>query len=44
MNLQAKHLLKFDDLLRDGCVEYLDVEEEETSQIAMRLDDLNKNE
>jgi len=35
--------LTFSNLLEQGIVEYLDVEEEETSMIAMRTDDLVKN-
>jgi len=42
--LQPNQLLNFDDLMKDGCVEYVDVEEEENAMIAMRLDDLRPNE
>lgn len=31
----------FEDLLKTGLVEFLDVEEEETAMIAMKLDDLD---
>lgn len=32
--------MKFDDTLREGLIEFIDVEEEETSMIAMNIDDL----
>ena len=34
--------IKFDDLIKTGKIEYLDVEEEESSMIAMKVDDLIK--
>ena len=34
--------IKFDDLIKKGKIEYLDVEEEESSMIAMKTDDLIK--
>ena len=33
--------MRFEDLLKQGLVEFLDVEEEETAMIAMVLDDLD---
>ncbi len=35
-----KNRIKFDELVDNGIVEYLDVEEEESSMIAMKIDDL----
>ena len=35
--------LTFDSTLQQGLIEYLDVEEEETSMIAMNVDDLVQN-
>lgn len=32
--------MKFEDTLKEGLIEFLDVEEEETSMIAMSVDDL----
>lgn len=42
MKLPKGHMSKitFEDLVKTGLVEFLDVEEEETSMIAMTLDDL----
>jgi DNA-directed RNA polymerase II subunit RPB2 len=34
--------MDFEDLLKNGFVEFLDVEEEETAMIAMTLDDLRE--
>ena len=42
MNLKNKKL-NFDDLIKNGKIEYLDVEEEESSMIAMKILDLNKD-
>ena len=39
----SKKEINFDDLIDKGIVEYLDVEEEETSMIAMKTKDLEKN-
>ena len=36
--------MKFDDTLKLGLIEFLDVEEEETSMIAMRVEDLENTE
>jgi len=41
--ISNKHLLTFDDLMKEGCIEFVDVEEEENTMIAMRLDDLKNN-
>lgn len=38
-----KKQMDFEDLLKNGYVEFLDVEEEETAMISMTLDDLNSN-
>ena len=38
-----KSLLNFEDLLKNGLVEFLDVEEEETATIAMFVDEVGKN-
>jgi DNA-directed RNA polymerase II subunit RPB2 len=35
--------MTFDDAVRNGMIEFLDVEEEEVSMIAMKIDDLPKN-
>ena len=35
--------MKFDDLVDNGVIEFLDVEEEESSMIAMKITDLDKN-
>ena len=53
LNLKKKDIQKidvsrenpedFDYLIKEGKIEYLDVEEEESSMIAMKIDDLNKN-
>ena len=41
MNKVANGKLKWDDLINEGLIEYLDAEEEENSYIAMTLADLN---
>ena len=41
LNKVANGKLKWDDLINDGLIEYLDAEEEENSYIAMTLADLN---
>jgi len=41
--LNQNELLTFDHLIKNGSIEYLDVEEEENSMIAMRLNDLKPN-
>lgn len=33
--------MKFDDTLSEGLIEFLDVEEEETSMLAMNIEDLS---
>lgn len=38
-----EHKLNFEDLLKCGLVEFLDVEEEETATIAMFVDEVGKN-
>jgi DNA-directed RNA polymerase II subunit RPB2 len=35
--------MNFDDALKQGLVEFLDVEEEETAMIAMHVSDLNQS-
>ncbi|WP_405268291.1 DNA-directed RNA polymerase subunit B [Methanobrevibacter sp.] len=42
LNKVANGKLKWDDLINDGLIEYLDAEEEENSYIAMTLADLNE--
>jgi DNA-directed RNA polymerase II subunit RPB2 len=39
----SKERMTFDDAVRKGMIEFLDVEEEEVSMIAMKIDDLQKN-
>ena len=39
---KEKENINFDDLIKKGKIEYLDVEEEESSMIAMKVDDLIK--
>jgi len=41
--INNQNLLTFDDLMKEGCIEFVDVEEEENAMIAMRLDDLKNN-
>jgi DNA-directed RNA polymerase beta subunit len=41
--LQATHGMNFDDTLKNGLIEFLDVEEEETAMIAMHVSDLREN-
>ena len=41
---EAMDIMDFDDTLKDGLVEFLDVEEEETSMIAMNVEDLQNDE
>ncbi|WP_368660223.1 DNA-directed RNA polymerase subunit B [Methanobrevibacter sp.] len=41
LNKVANGKLKWDDLMKEGLIEYLDAEEEENSYIAMNLADLN---
>ena len=43
LNKVANGKKKWDDLIEDGLIEYLDAEEEENSYIAMRLNDLNQD-
>jgi hypothetical protein len=35
--------MNFDDTLKNGLIEFLDVEEEETAMIAMHVSDLREN-
>lgn len=39
-NPDTREAMNFDDALKDGLIEFLDVEEEETSMIAMNVEDL----
>lgn len=41
--MNAKHGMNFDDALKQGLIEFLDVEEEETAMIAMHVSDLKEN-
>ena len=43
MHLKTNEAMNFDDTLKNGLIEFLDVEEEETTMIAMHVSDLNKN-
>jgi hypothetical protein len=36
-------MINFDDTLKLGLIEFLDVEEEETAMIAMHIEDVRKN-
>lgn len=40
-NSNAEDSMDFDDTLKEGLIEFLDVEEEETSMIAMNVEDLD---
>jgi len=41
--MKSKHGMNFDDSLKNGLIEFLDVEEEETSMIAMYVSDLKES-
>lgn len=43
MHLKTSEAMNFDDTLKNGLIEFLDVEEEETAMIAMHITDLAKN-
>lgn len=43
MHLKTNEAMNFDDTLKNGLIEFLDVEEEETAMIAMHVSDLAKN-
>jgi DNA-directed RNA polymerase II subunit RPB2 len=43
-NPNAEYTMDFDDTLKEGLIEFLDVEEEETSMIAMNVEDLDNRE
>lgn len=43
MHLKTNEAMNFDDTLKNGLIEFLDVEEEETAMIAMHVSDLQKN-
>ena len=42
LNSRQKDNMNFDDTLKQGLIEFLDVEEEETAMIAMHITDLQK--
>ena len=41
--MKSKHGMNFDDSLKNGLIEFLDVEEEETAMIAMHVSDLKES-
>jgi DNA-directed RNA polymerase II subunit RPB2 len=41
--MKSKHGMNFDDALKSGLIEFLDVEEEETAMIAMHVSDLKES-
>lgn len=43
MKLKTNEAMNFDDTLKHGLIEFLDVEEEETAMIAMHVSDLQRN-
>jgi DNA-directed RNA polymerase II subunit RPB2 len=42
MHMKTNEAMNFDDTLKSGLIEFLDVEEEETAMIAMHVSDLQK--